>query len=191
MGYLRFELVQRSNNPSIKPMMSTMARTRATLAEELHPAQEDMEEVAATPEVPKSPRTMQLRKDKQTMGPIQVSPRFNKLPVEEKGQATTIEINEDEEDLQDLIAQIKAQDEEVEDAIQLPSLPPYLPPWHGMAKIPKDLDTAKRTLQTPLLPNDIRFDGFPLGQVPSIKFEDWDLVDHEKFPQLDEDKLLK
>ena len=52
------------------------------------------------------------------------------------------------------------------------------------------MDAAKSTLQTPLLPDEIRFDGLPLGRVPSIKFEDWDLADSDKFPQLAADKLL-
>ena len=30
-----------------------------------------------------------------------------------------------------------------------------------------------------------------LGWVPSIKFEDWDPVDHEKFPHLETRKLMK
>jgi len=53
------------------------------------------------------------------------------------------------------------------------------------------MDATKSTLQTPLLPEEIRFDGLPLGQIPSIKFEDWDLVDSDKFPQLAADKLLQ
>jgi len=55
-----------------------------------------------------------------------------------------------------------------------------------MAKIPKDLDAAKSMLQALLLPDEIRFDGLPLGQVPSIKSEDWYLTDSDKFPQLAE-----
>lgn len=42
------------------------------------------------------------------MGPVWVSPRFNKLLVAEKGKEITIELDEDEEDLQALIAQIEA-----------------------------------------------------------------------------------
>lgn len=29
-----------------------------------------------------------------------------------------------------------------------------------------------------------------MGHVPSIKFEDWDLADNDKFPELAEDKLF-
>lgn len=30
-----------------------------------------------------------------------------------------------------------------------------------------------------------------MGQVPSLKFEDWDLTDHEKFPHLEIRHLMK
>jgi len=41
-----------------------------------------------------------------------------------------------------------------------------------MAKILKDLEGMKNTLQTPLLPDEIRFNGLPLGWIPNIKFKD-------------------
>jgi len=50
--------------------------------------------------------------------------------------------------------------------------------------MPKDLDNSKSPLQTPLLPDGIIFEGTHLGRVPTLKFEDWDLADHEKFPHL-------
>lgn len=62
----------------------------------------------------------------------------------EKGKAITVEIEEDEEDLQALITQIEA-----ENVSQIPSvikLPPYIPPWKGIAKIPKDLEAMKSVL---------------------------------------------
>jgi len=80
-----------------------------------------------------------------------------------KGKAVTTEIDEVEDEFQDLIESIEAQDEEKEDAFQISVLPPDLPPWNRKAKIPKDLDAAKSMLQTPLLPDEIRFDGLPLG----------------------------
>lgn len=75
------------------------------------------------------------------------------------------------------------------DVFQLPSLPLYLSPWHESTKLPKDLDIVKVELQAPLLLDDIRFEGLPLGHVPSLKFEDWDLADLDKFPELAEDML--
>lgn len=70
-------------------------------------------------------------------------------------------------------------------------LPPYISLWKGTTKIPKDMEATKSTLQTLLLPNEIRFEGLLLGQIPNIKFEDWDLANNEKFPQLAEEKLLQ
>jgi len=55
--------------------------------------------------------------------------------------------------------------------------PTYVPLQKGKARVPKDLDESKRSLQTPLLPNDIIFEGVHLGWVPVLKFEDWDLID--------------
>lgn len=42
-----------------------------------------------------------------------------------------------------------------------------------------------------LLLDEIRFDSLLLGRILNIKFEDWDLVNSEKFPQLVEEKLLQ
>jgi len=64
-------------------------------------------------------------------------------------------------------------------------LPAYIRPQKGKAKVPKDLDESKSSLQTPLLSEDIIFEGMHLGRVPRFKFEDWDLADHEKFPHLE------
>lgn len=58
-------------------------------------------------EIPKSPQTPQPKKDKQVVGPICMSPRnpqHRKLSMEDEGKAVTIETNEEEEDLQALIA---------------------------------------------------------------------------------------
>lgn len=80
------------------------------------------------------------------MGPVKVSPRFSKLSVAKKGKKITTELEEDDEYLEALIAQIEAQDEEEEDAFQIPSLPPYLSPLNGTGKIPKDLNVVNSTL---------------------------------------------
>jgi len=104
------------------------------------------------------------------MGPIQVLSRFNKLLEVKKGKEITTEFEEDEEGLQALIDQIEAQDEEEENAFQIPSLPPYISPWNGTTKVPKDLETTKSTLQTPFILDEIRFDSLPVGRVLNIKF---------------------
>jgi len=56
--------------------------------------------------------------------------------------------------------------------------------------VPKDIDESKSTLQTPLLPDDIVFEGPHLWQVHVLKFKDWDLTDHEKFPHLVTEYLM-
>lgn len=61
----------------------------------------------------------------------------------------------------------------------------------GKEKVPKDLDKSKSSLQTPLLLDDIIFQGTHLGWRLSLKFEDWDLANHEKFPYLETTQLMK
>jgi len=48
-------------------------------------------------------------------------------------------------------------EEETETAHPLKKLPTYAPPQKGKAKVPKDLDKTKSSLQTPLLPYNIIF----------------------------------
>lgn len=67
----------------------------------------------------------------------------------ENGKAITNEPEEEEDDWQALIAQIEAKDEEEENVSQVPSvvmLPPYISPWKGIAKIPKDLESSNNML---------------------------------------------
>jgi len=63
------------------------------------------------------------------------------LLMEEKGKEVTIETNEEEEDLQTLIAAIE-EEEDVEEDIQplcsAEKLPKYVPLRKGKTKIPKD-----------------------------------------------------
>lgn len=105
-----------------------------------------------------------------------------------------IDTDEEEEDLQDLTI-IAEEDEDMEEDIQpihsAKKLSTYVPPWKGKTKVPKDLDETKISLQTPLLPDDIMFEGTHLGLVLTMKFEDWDLVDHKKFPHLETRNLMK
>ena len=49
-------------------------------------------------------------------------------------------------------------------------LPKHVPPWKGKAKVPKDVDTIKNALETPLLPDGILFEGSVLGRIPTMKF---------------------
>lgn len=128
---------------------------------------------------------------------MHVSPRNplrTRLTMEEKGKAVKLEINEEEEDLEDLIIEVdkdEGMEEETESAHPPTKLPAYIPPWKGKAKVPKDLHENKNSLQTLLLLDDIIFEGMHLGRVPNLKFEDWDLADHEKFPHLETMQLMK
>lgn len=70
-------------------------------------------------------------------------------------------------------------------------LPEYVPPRKGKAKVPKDIDGSKSSLQTSLLPGDIVFEGLHLERVPALKFEDWDLTNHKKFLDLATTKLMR
>ena len=105
-----------------------------------------------------------------------------------------IEIDEEQEDLQALII-AEEEDEGTEEDIQptrvATKLPAYVTPRKWKAKVPKDLDKTKSSLQTPLLPGNIIFEGTHLGWVPSFKFKDWDLIDHENFAHLETSHLMK
>ena len=124
------------------------------------------------------------------VGIVWASPRLNKHSEVDKGKAVTTEPTEEDNNLQALIDEIDAQAKEEEVAFRLPSLPLYLSPWTRTTKILKDVDVAKTMLQSPLLPNDIRFEGLSMACISSIKFEDWYLVDNDKFPKLIKDNLF-
>ena len=114
-------------------------------------------------EIHKSLRTPRSKKDKHLMVPICVSLRKSlctRLTMEEKGKAANLEIDEEEEDLEDLIIEEdedEGMEEEPEPAHPPTKLPTYIPLQKGKAKVPKDLDESKSSLQTPLLPDNIIF----------------------------------
>ncbi len=81
--------------------------------------------------------------------------------------------------------------EDIQPTRSTKKLPAYVPPWKGKTKVPKDLDETKSSLQILLLPDGIVFEGTHLGRVPTMKFEDWDLVEWEKFPHLETRNLMK
>jgi len=45
-------------------------------------------------------------------------------------------------------------------------------------------------LQTPLLPDEIIFEGPCLVKFPLLKIEEWDLAEHEKFPHLVTEQMM-
>ena len=122
------------------------------------------------------------------------NPKFGKLSMEEKGKVVNIEINDEEDDLQAFIAEVK-EAEDMEENIQpvrsVAKLPEYVPSQKGKTKIPKDLDATKSTLQTSLLLDGIVFEGSHLDYMTIMKFEDRDLMDSEKFPHLETKSLVK
>ena len=82
-------------------------------------------------------------------------------------------------------------EEDIQPVRTVAKLPKYVPPQKGKAKVPKDLDVVKSSLQTPLLPDGIVLEGMHLGCVLTMKFECWDLADREKLPHLETENLMK
>lgn len=103
-------------------------------------------------EILKSPHMPRPKKEKQVMVPIRVSPRnplCSKLSMEEKGKAVTIETDEEEENMEDLIfaeGEDEGMEEDTQPAHPSTKLPTYVPPRKGKAKVPKDLDKTKSSL---------------------------------------------
>ena len=155
------------------------------------------EGVRIVAEILKSPCMPRPKKEKHAMIPVLVSlrnPLRTKLTMEEKRKVVNIETNEEEEALEELIIEEDEDEgmkEETKTMYPPTKLAAYIPSWKGKAKVPKDIDESKSSLQTPLLLDNITFEGTHLGWVPSLKFEDWDLVDHEKFPHLETAHLMK
>lgn len=84
----------------------------------------------------------------------------------------------------DLEAEQGTEDIDAEVAKPLTKFPEYIPSQKGKAKVPKDLDSNKFLLHTPLFPEHITFEGMRLVQVPLLKMEDWDMANHEQLPHL-------
>lgn len=49
----------------------------------------------------------------------------------------------------------------------------------------------KFSISTPLLLEQVPFEGSWLAQIPLLETEDWDLADHARFPHLKIDKYMK
>jgi len=132
------------------------------------------ESVGIIVEVPKSPRTLRPKKDKQVMIPVCVSPRNpqrTKLTLQENGKAINLEADEEESE------EILVDEEDLEMGVEtqgadpITRLPEYVPSRKGKSKVSKDIDESKSSLQTPLLPKDIVFEGPHLGWFLVLKFE--------------------
>ena len=79
---------------------------------------------------------------------------------------------------------VEVEEVEVEGYDPITKLLEYIPLCKGKTKVPKDIEESKVALHIPLLSENIVFEGPCLGQVPLLKLEDWDIVDHEKFSHL-------
>ena len=49
----------------------------------------------------------------------------------------------------------------------------YIPLRKGKVKVPKDLDVGQFVLNTPLLLENLTFEGLRLAWIPHLKLEDW------------------
>jgi len=58
-------------------------------------------------------------------------------------------------------------------------------------KVLKDTDARKFSLNTPLLLENITFEGPRLAQLSHLKLEYWDLTDHERFRHLATNTFMK
>lgn len=92
----------------------------------------------------------------------------------------------DEEELHKGIEEI-----DVEDVEPITQLPKCISPRKSTAKVPKDPDSVKFMVSTPLLVEIVLFEGQLLAWIQNLKMEDWDLGDHDNFPQLVPSKYLK
>ena len=79
---------------------------------------------------------------------------------------------------------------EVQGFDPITKFPKYIPSHKGKTKVPKDIDKSKVSLHTPLLSDEIVFEGPRLGQVPLLKLQDWDIDDHEKFLHFVTEQLM-
>lgn len=136
-----------------------------------------------TREVPK------LKKDKQKKtlsvreslrkNPNTQAQRKENPSTQEKGKVVDLEAKEGIEDI------------DIDKVDHILKLPEYIPSCQGKVKVLKDLDEGQFLLNTPLLPENITFQGSRLVCIPHLKLEYWDLGDIEWFPQLAIDTFVK
>ena len=143
-----------------------------------------MEVLEVVPMAPKSPRpkptpTREVpkpKKDKQKKWmSVHETPRKHaatqaqgkeRSSMKEKGKVVDLEAEEGVEDIK------------IEGVDPIPKLPDYIPPHKGKVKVPEDPDTRQFSLNTPLLLENITFEGPRLARILHLKLEDCDLVDH-------------
>lgn len=60
----------------------------------------------------------------------------------------------------------------------------YVTLWKRKTKVTKNPNSGKFRISTPLLQDQVTFEGPKLAHMPMLKLEDWDIVDQEKFPHM-------
>ena len=85
---------------------------------------------------------------------------------------------------------VEIEEVEAQGADPITRFPEYVSLYKPKSNVPKDIDESKTPWQTPLLLDEITFDGLRLAWVPILKLRDLDLVDHEKFPPLATEQLM-
>lgn len=139
-------------------------------------------------EVPKSLRmprskptpTKETTKDKKGKWPailVRTLPMRNppKPTTQEKGEAINLELEEEELEeisMDDEDMGVNVEEVETYGVYLITQLPEYVPLCKGRTKVSKDIDESKTPLQTPLLPNEIMFEGPRLAWVPLLKLKD-------------------
>jgi len=110
--------------------------------------------------------------------PVRASPRkhpqLGKPTAQENAKMIDLEKEEEAEEIpmDDEDIAMEMEYVEIEGSDPISELTEYIPPHRGKMKVPKDIDERKVTLHTPLLPDQIVFEGPHLGRVPLLKLED-------------------
>ena len=145
-----------------------------------------MAEVLA--KVPKSSRTsipnpnptkevVNDKNGKQPAIPVHASPRRNSQKPTAQKKGKDINLEPEEEDIEDIPMDDEDVGMEVEEAEAqgvhpITQLSEYVPLCKPKSKVPKDVNENRTPLQTPLLPDEIVFDGLQLARVSILNLED-------------------
>lgn len=145
-----------------------------------------------TREGPKSKKDKQKAKQS-VRASLRKHPQTGKPTTSEKGKAIDVEPEVEVEELHvdtNDIDMDGVENVDVEGSDPISKLPEYIHSHRGKMKVLKDIDESKVTLHTPLLPDQIVFEGPRLGHIPLLKLEDLDLDDAKCFPHLAMDQLM-
>ena len=143
-----------------------------------------------TAKLPKSPQTPRTRKDPQVPESVRRSPQhlhFGKFTMDEKGKMVRIDSDEEAKESPTYVEELNPEG----DPIQPVRRPKYMPPRKGNVKVPANLDEVDTLIVTPSLPKAMPVENSVVGCVSTMKFEDWDHANHEKFPHLETRNLMK